>query len=47
MEDSYIVCHDLGINSSIQASVYAVLDGHGGEWCAEFVRNHLLDELKK
>ena len=33
-EDTYIVCHDLGLDLNLKASFYAVIDGHGGIWCS-------------
>lgn len=43
MEDSHIACLDLGNG----VSFFGVYDGHGGNEVAEFVRDHLVDELKK
>jgi protein phosphatase PTC2/3 len=37
MEDMYVLCHDLGIDSALKASLYTVIDGHGGVWCAKFL----------
>lgn len=37
MEDSYIIAHDLGLDGVLKSSFYAVIDGHGGECCAEFL----------
>lgn len=34
MEDSYIIAHDIGLDGKLKASYFAVVDGHGGEWCA-------------
>lgn len=38
MEDTYIMAHDLGIDSALKASMYAVIDGHGGDWCTKFLQ---------
>jgi serine/threonine protein phosphatase PrpC len=38
MEDSFLIIHDLNIHPRLPISIYAVLDGHGGEWCAIFVK---------
>uniref|UniRef100_S4REA3 PPM-type phosphatase domain-containing protein n=1 Tax=Petromyzon marinus TaxID=7757 RepID=S4REA3_PETMA len=43
MEDSHIACLDLGHG----VSFFGVYDGHGGNEVADFVRDHLVDELKK
>lgn len=37
MEDSYIIAHDLGLDGVLKSSFYTVIDGHGGECCAEFL----------
>jgi len=37
MEDTYVVAQDLGLDCCLKASLYAVIDGHGGEWCAKFL----------
>jgi protein phosphatase 1L len=28
-------------------SLFAVIDGHGGDWCAHYIRKRLADELRK
>lgn len=38
MEDAYAVAQDLGMDSLLKSSVYAVIDGHGGDWCAKFLK---------
>jgi hypothetical protein len=38
MEDSFLIIHDLNIHPRLPISIYGVLDGHGGEWCAIFVK---------
>jgi serine/threonine protein phosphatase PrpC len=47
MEDCFIINHDLKLHPSLPISVYSVLDGHGGEWCAVFLRKHFEAEIKK
>jgi len=37
MEDRFSIVHDLAVHPTLKISMYGVLDGHGGEWCAEFV----------
>jgi serine/threonine protein phosphatase PrpC len=54
MEDMYVLCHDLGLDSALKASLYTVIDGHGGDWCAKYllaeyvryVRLQFREELK-
>ena len=43
MEDTYVLAHDLGLDSSLKASLYAVIDGHGGDWCAKFLQQELIN----
>lgn len=43
MEDSHIACLDLGNG----VSFFGVYDGHGGNEVADFVKEHLVEELKK
>jgi protein phosphatase 2C family protein 2/3 len=47
MEDTYIVLNDLGIEDYLKFSLYAVIDGHGGDWCANYLRKNLAAEIKK
>eukprot|EP00826_Nyctotherus_ovalis_P037550 TRINITY_DN3432_c0_g2_i10.p1 TRINITY_DN3432_c0_g2~~TRINITY_DN3432_c0_g2_i10.p1 ORF type:complete len:301 (+),score=83.48 TRINITY_DN3432_c0_g2_i10:1060-1962(+) len=47
MEDFNMVVHDLRISDNIHASLYGVFDGHGGEYCAEYIVTHLYGVLKK
>jgi serine/threonine protein phosphatase PrpC len=42
MEDSYIIAHDLGLDGALKASLFGVVDGHGGEWCAEFLQREMV-----
>jgi protein phosphatase 1L len=30
----------------MKVSLFAVLDGHGGDWCAHFLRKRLEQELR-
>lgn len=34
MEDSFIINHDFNLHPQLPLSLYSVMDGHGGEWCA-------------
>ena len=34
MEDTYVIAHDLGLDSVLKSTLYSVIDGHGGNWCA-------------
>lgn len=43
MEDSHIAELDLGNG----VSFFGVYDGHGGNEVADYVRDHLIDELRK
>ena len=45
MEDTYVSCHDLNIDEYMKASLYAVIDGHGGEMCANYLKKHLVPEM--
>lgn len=47
MEDSFLISHDLRLHPSLPISIYCVLDGHGGEWCAVFLRKHFEDEIRR
>ena len=47
MEDTYVCCHDLNIDDYMKASLYSVIDGHGGETCANYLKTHLVSEMKK
>ena len=47
MEDTYIMAHDLGIDSTLKASMYAVIDGHGGDWCTKFLQQELIKFIIK
>jgi len=47
MEDMFVVCQDLGIDPYVKISVFAVIDGHGGDFCADFLRQRMTAELKK
>ncbi len=47
MEDTYVIEQDLNIDDFMKASLYAVIDGHGGDWCAHYIRKRLALEIKK
>jgi hypothetical protein len=38
MEDTYVSVHDLEIDDYLKVSLFAVIDGHGGDHCAHFLR---------
>lgn len=40
MEDCYLMVNDIHVHPVVPVSLYAVFDGHGGEWCAEFIRDN-------
>lgn len=46
MEDTYVIVQDLMIDECLKASLYAVLDGHGGDSCAHFIRKRLANEVR-
>jgi protein phosphatase PTC2/3 len=45
MEDSYQCIQDLRIFTGIKVSYFGVFDGHGGDSCAKFLKEHLHLEL--
>lgn len=47
MEDTHLIIEDLGLDECMKMSLYAVIDGHGGDWCAHFLRKRLELELRK
>jgi len=47
MEDTYLVIHDLGIDDYMKISLYAVIDGHGGYFCAYYLRQKLENEIRR
>lgn len=47
LEDWYACIHDLYINDDFWATYYAIFDGHGGEECAEFLRDNYHYYLRK
>lgn len=47
MEDSYCCVQDLLLHPDVQASYFAVFDGHGGSHCALFLKKHLHIQLVK
>lgn len=46
MEDTYVIVQDLGIEECMKMSLYVVLDGHGGDQCAHFIRKRLANEVR-
>jgi len=38
MEDSFVIVQDLALHPQLPISIYGVLDGHGGDWCAHFIK---------
>lgn len=47
MEDSYIMVQDMKLHPELPISIFCVLDGHGGDWCAIFLRHHLEASVRK
>lgn len=45
MEDSYQVIQDLGLDPIIAVSYFAVFDGHGGDSCSKFLKQHLHSQI--
>ena len=45
MEDTYCCIQDLGICPGVKVSYFAVFDGHGGGWCAKFLKENLHKQL--
>lgn len=45
MEDNYVIAQDLGLDSVLKASLFAVIDGHGGSLCANFLQENLVREI--
>lgn len=45
MEDAYSVVQDLKVHPTIKVSYFAVFDGHGGSFCANFVKDKLQQDL--
>ena len=40
MEDTQLLIHDLGLDECMKMSLYSVIDGHGGDQCAHYLRKH-------
>lgn len=34
MEDAYFISQDIGFDSILKVSIFCVIDGHGGDYCA-------------
>jgi serine/threonine protein phosphatase PrpC len=47
MEDTYVIEQDLHIDDYMKFTLFAVIDGHGGDWCAHYIRKRLAGELRK
>jgi hypothetical protein len=47
MEDNYVIAQDLGLDSVLKASFFAVIDGHGGNTCANFLHDKLVADLNQ
>ncbi len=45
MEDSYFVSQDICFDSILKVSLFCVIDGHGGDQCANFVQSQLTATL--
>jgi serine/threonine protein phosphatase PrpC len=47
MEDTQLLIHDLGLDECMKMSLYSVIDGHGGDQCAHYLRKHFEQEIIK
>ena len=47
MEDTYLISQDIGIDDYLKASLFVVIDGHGGDNCAIFLRSRMEQEIRK
>lgn len=47
MEDTFVINHDLKLHPQLPISIYSVIDGHGGDWCAVYLRQRLENEIRK
>ena len=47
MEDSYQVLQDMNLDQLLKVSFYAVIDGHGGDWCAQYLQKEMIPCLLK
>ena len=45
MEDSYFISQDIGFDSILKLSFFCVIDGHGGDQCAQFLQSELIYTL--
>lgn len=45
MEDSYFISHDIGFDSILKVSYFCVIDGHGGDFCAQFIQEEMIATL--
>lgn len=46
MEDGLIIEEDIGGSEWKLISLFAVLDGHGGSQCMEFIRSKLVEKVR-
>lgn len=46
MEDTYLIQQDMGIDEFIKVSLFAVIDGHGGDYCSNYLKVNLEKELR-
>lgn len=46
MEDGIVIEEDIGGSEWKLISLFAVLDGHGGSECMEYVRDNLVEKIK-
>ena len=51
MEDAHITkdggVPQPGFSEEADVKIFAVFDGHGGEWCAQFVKERFENEMRK
>lgn len=46
MEDTFIIVQDLNLDECMKISLFGVIDGHGGDWCAHYIRKNFETEFK-
>lgn len=41
-EDAYALSQDIGLDQVLKMSFYTVIDGHGGDWCAQYLQTEMI-----
>ena len=44
-EDTFSLYQDLNIHQVLKASLFSVIDGHGGRWCSQYLRCEMVPRL--